>query len=210
MPEAIITCITWFMVGVVPVLIMVVIQNMIGRLVIPLALGGPIARKGFLATALIGVPIHELSHAIVAIVFRHRILHICFFDFTPEHGRIGYVSHQWNRLSLYQSMGLFFIGIAPLIGAGLVIWGATAVLLPDMLDIFAETLLAGIPYYSGNALSDSTTAVWTGIENAIQALRAVQHEPKLDQREHLSRNLRFRTQPTSHNRKFLLSYSGPS
>ncbi|WP_439744452.1 hypothetical protein [Bacillus pseudomycoides] len=71
-------------------------------------------RKGFLLTAWIGVPIHELGHAIMCVVFRHQIVAMQLFPTNTNNGYLGYVRHQYNQRSIYQRIGNFFIGIAPI------------------------------------------------------------------------------------------------
>lgn len=53
-------------------------------------------RKGFLLTAWIGVPIHELGHAIMCVLFRHKIVATQFFPTDTSQGALGYVQHQYN------------------------------------------------------------------------------------------------------------------
>ncbi len=68
--------------------------------------------KGYLysLTRWIGTPIHELSHAVMCIIFRHRIVKIEWVDPT---GLGGAVIHQWNPKSYYQNLGNIFIATAP-------------------------------------------------------------------------------------------------
>ena len=63
----------------------------------------------------IGTVIHELSHALFCIIFRHKILEMEVLSYDPGSKSLGHVSHSWNRRSLYQVIGNFPIGIAPLI-----------------------------------------------------------------------------------------------
>ncbi len=84
-------------------------------------------RKGFLLTAWIGVPIHELGHAIMCVLFRHKIVATQFFPTDTSQGALGYVQHQYNHKSVYQRIGNFFIGIGPIIS------GITALILFNAL-----------------------------------------------------------------------------
>lgn len=72
--------------------------------------------KAVMITGVIGVPIHELSHAIFAILFAHRITDIKLLQKPDENGVMGYVQHSYNQNSIYQQVGNFFIGIAPIFG----------------------------------------------------------------------------------------------
>ncbi|MGY0276604.1 hypothetical protein [Limosilactobacillus fermentum] len=67
----------------------------------------------------IGIIIHELSHLIVALLFRHQIKGVALLRIPrPNDGdtSLGYVQHAGQTTSLYQRSGNFFIGVAPLIG----------------------------------------------------------------------------------------------
>ncbi len=68
-----------------------------------------------LFTAWIGTPLHELGHALMCILFHHKIESMSLFKPNRETGGLGYVNHSFNPHSLYQKVGNFFIGAAPLI-----------------------------------------------------------------------------------------------
>jgi hypothetical protein len=74
-----------------------------------------------LVTGWIGVPVHELSHLVAAVVFRHRIVGWSLFDPDPTTGTLGYVRHAHTRPSAWQLAGNFFIGVAPLVGGAVVL-----------------------------------------------------------------------------------------
>ncbi|AFM39400.1 hypothetical protein Desaci_0328 [Desulfosporosinus acidiphilus SJ4] len=71
--------------------------------------------KGILATAWLGTPVHELGHAFMCLIFGHKITDIKLLTLNRSNGTLGYVSHSYNRKSIYQSVGNLFIGMAPLI-----------------------------------------------------------------------------------------------
>lgn len=72
--------------------------------------------KAVMVTGVIGVPIHELSHAFLALIFGHRINEIKLLQEPDANGVLGYVNHSYNTRSIYQQIGNFFIGIAPIFG----------------------------------------------------------------------------------------------
>lgn len=79
-------------------------------------------RKAIYITGIIGVPIHELSHLIMAKIFGHKIIEVKFFQVNDSDGKLGYVNHSYNPKNIYHQIGNFFIGIAPIIcGSALII-----------------------------------------------------------------------------------------
>ncbi|MFH1286828.1 MAG: hypothetical protein ABII02_03695 [Candidatus Magasanikbacteria bacterium] len=75
--------------------------------------------KGILWTGIIGTPIHEIGHYIFAKLFLHRIEKVSLFKPNKETGGLGHVNHSYHKKSIFQNIGNFFIGAAPLIfGSG--------------------------------------------------------------------------------------------
>jgi hypothetical protein len=103
--------------------------------------------RGVLVTGWLGVPIHELSHAAACLLFGHRIERLSLFSPDPATGRLGSVQHAWDRRSVYQQVGRFFIGIAPLLGGAAVLLLLTRLLGPPQPPVTA----AG----GGNALAEA-------------------------------------------------------
>ena len=81
-------------------------------------------------TGLIGTPIHELSHHVMCLVFFHKVHDVKFFQINDDDGVLGYVSHSWNSKNLYQQIGNYFIGIAPIAVGTLIIFFAMKYFLP--------------------------------------------------------------------------------
>lgn len=69
---------------------------------------------GILLTGCIGTPIHEAGHAIMCLIFGHKINSIKFFTMSPNSTTLGYVNHSFNKHNLYQASGNFFISLGPL------------------------------------------------------------------------------------------------
>ena len=82
-------------------------------------------------TGFIGTPVHELSHAAMCLVFGHRIRDIKLFSISPTDGTLGYVNHSYNRRNIYQNIGNFFIGVAPVVVISAILYGLACWLLPD-------------------------------------------------------------------------------
>ena len=82
----------------------------------------------------LGTSIHELGHAIFAIIFAHKICEIKLF--TPGSGKsLGHVKHSYTKGNPYQTLGNFFIGLGP-------------VLLGSFLLLVVTWLLFGIDIFS--------------------------------------------------------------
>lgn len=91
-------------------------------------------------TGFIGVPIHELSHAIFAVLFGHKITKIKLLQKPDENGIMGYVQHGYNQNSIYQQIGNFFIGIAPIFGGVFSIIALMKFIIPRAYNSFINIL----------------------------------------------------------------------
>lgn len=91
-----------------------------------------------IVTGWIGTPVHEIGHAIFCLLFLHKITEIKLFDPNPDDGSIGYVNHSYNRRSIYQRIGNFFIGVGPIIFGSVVLYAAMYYLVPNIKNVFTE------------------------------------------------------------------------
>ncbi len=86
----------------------------------------------------IGTPIHEISHLIFNLIFFHKVKKVVLY--RPREGRkdgtLGYVNFTYNEKSIYQNIGLFFTGIAPMIGGCAVVFLLEKLLLPEVFNNF--------------------------------------------------------------------------
>ena len=86
------------------------------------------------ATGLIGTPIHEISHAIMCIVFGHKIEEIRLFAPDTKTGVLGYVNHSYNRKNLFHVLGNYFIGVAPIVVGSCFIYLMLYLLIPATFE----------------------------------------------------------------------------
>ncbi|GFZ31727.1 membrane protein [Clostridium zeae] len=93
-----------------------------------------------MVTGFIGVPIHELSHAILSIIFGHNIRKIKLFQKPDNNGVMGYVDHSYNPNSVYQQVGNFFIGVAPIFGGVISIITLMYFAIPNTYNKFIDIL----------------------------------------------------------------------
>lgn len=84
-------------------------------------------------TGFIGTPIHELSHALFCLIFGHKILEIKLFQISDD-GTLGYVIHAYNKRNIYQRVGNFFIGVAPILVISAILYVLAGVLIPDFFE----------------------------------------------------------------------------
>lgn len=86
--------------------------------------------------AIIGVPIHELSHALVAFVCGHKVQKVTLFQ-PDKSGTLGFVEHAYKPgvLSWFTNL---LIGLAPMFGGVAAIIGLTYLLFPE-LSLFAQS-----------------------------------------------------------------------
>ncbi|MBN3495850.1 hypothetical protein JL456_23925 [Vibrio neptunius] len=92
-----------------PLLVAFVVFNIGLRLLGEAVARHSIARRTYAVFGLVGTPIHELSHLLVALIFGHKITGLKLFSWRTS----GYVSHSYNAHSTFQVAGNFFIAMAP-------------------------------------------------------------------------------------------------
>jgi hypothetical protein len=125
-------------------------------------------RTAVMITGFIGVPIHELSHAIAAFLFAHRIDAVKLYQKPDEEGVMGYVSHSYNKNSIYQQIGNFFIGVAPIFGGTLSMIILLRFILPEAYYRFLVLLEQSADYTVIN--KDVILAMLTSIVDLIKII----------------------------------------
>lgn len=126
-------------------------------------IGKAFGRIGIFITSFIGTPVHEFGHFIMCIIFRHQVVEVKWFRpiASQTDGILGYVNNRYNPKSIYQNIGNFFIGMAPLFVGSLVIMILSRLLIPDtfnliinMKEISVKSILSAI-FAAGNLKSIS-------------------------------------------------------
>lgn len=80
---------------------------------------GKFRRHAIIITGMIGTPIHETAHLIAAVGFGFRVHRVSFFSPDPGSQTLGYVDFSYRK-TLIGRIGVFWVGIAPLV-AGVIV-----------------------------------------------------------------------------------------
>lgn len=130
-----------------------------------------LGKAGIMLTACIGVPIHEIGHALMCLIFRHRINSIKLLDINPQNSTLGYVNHSYNKHNLYQISGNFFISLGPIFSGTAAILFFMYMLEPNTFQALQKYVLSA-PVDSNNIVDfikwsgHSMMIVYTGILNS--------------------------------------------
>jgi hypothetical protein len=119
----------------------------------------------------LGVVVHEFSHALFCVLFGHEIVEIKFFNFDADGSCSGHVIDRYDGENLYQVIGTFFIGVAPIILGSLVIYGACRYLLGPA--VFGSMRLASIDsgaFISLEALGGLLRRIGVGAVSVLSSL----------------------------------------
>lgn len=91
----------------------------------------------------VGIIIHEISHAVVALLFGHKIRKFKPLIIPKEDSAdasLGYVEQEWNDDSLFQKLGNLPISIAPIFGCTLAIYFIIKLTMPRLYQIIMQLL----------------------------------------------------------------------
>lgn len=93
-----------------------------------------------------GVFIHELSHYVFAKIFTYNIKEVRLFRPIKgsQYGVLGYVNFSYNERSIFQKIGLFFVGFAPIFGGTFCLLIAMRFLLHDTYTLLVNNIHASL------------------------------------------------------------------
>lgn len=128
--------------------------------------------KGIVIFAgIIGTPVHEAGHILLCLVFGHKVKSFKLIDFKAPGGTLGYVNHSFNAKNYYQRAGNFFIGLAPLFSAALVIWLLSSHI-PFFTGIYSYSeVKLGENIYSAVAWSDFFGLLFSHTIKSVETIR---------------------------------------
>ena len=102
-------------------------------------MGHGFGRGVVLATSMVGTPIHELGHALMCILFGHRIVAMSLWQPFSKDGNLGYVSHAYREKNPYHVLGNLFIAVGPIFSGLAVITVALCLGFPETFTNYALT-----------------------------------------------------------------------
>lgn len=155
-------------------------------------LGGKAGRGAVLATSIIGTPVHEIGHALMCLLFGHKITDMSLWQPASADGTLGYVSHSYNSRNPYKVLGNLFIGVGPIFsGLGvltLMLWLCFPSALDQYLDASRAMVASGengfvlffeglklFPHAIGEAIASDDVSVWLRIIGVIVILSVALH-----------------------------------
>ena len=111
----------------------------------------------------LGCSVHELSHAFFAIIFGHKISEIELFKPNNDGESLGHVSHSYNKKSIYQKIGNFFIGISPLLFGGVVLFLITWFLFGFNIVSLSSFRITSHDFTNLLLLKQLATSIWNSL-----------------------------------------------
>jgi hypothetical protein len=132
-------------------------------------------------TGWIGTPVHEFGHWVFCLIFMHKVKEVHFFKPDPKSGTLGFVSHTYNKKSVYQRIGNFFIGIGPMLVGGGVLATLAYFMLPSRVSMvnlfqdFTESWPIEVSYGWKSGLSAIGDSFWVFVK--LLLTKANLHSP---------------------------------
>lgn len=101
-------------------------------------MGGGFGRGVVIATSILGTPIHELGHALMCLLFGHRITEMSLWQPRSRDGNLGFVTHAYKKRNPYHVLGNLFIAVGPIFSGLAVITLALRVGFPAVFTAYTR------------------------------------------------------------------------
>ncbi len=106
----------------------------------------------FDATSIIGTPVHELGHAVMCLIFGHKIQKMKLWSLRPTDGVYGFVEHSYSRKNPWAVLGNLFIGVGPIFSGMAVVIMALCIFFPTQWSTYLSAS-ASLPADTAGLLS---------------------------------------------------------
>lgn len=140
------------------------------------------------ATSIVGTPVHESGHALMCLLFGHKITDMRLWCPLRSDGTLGYVEHTYKKKNIYMVLGNMFIGMGPIFSGLLFTFLVMLLCFPQafkgyILSVFSggyssfdlSDLLSDGRYMLEDMISDSSRHVVIKIIGAILIMSTCLH-----------------------------------
>jgi hypothetical protein len=126
-------------------------------------------------TGWIGIPVHEIGHALFCIIFRHRINEIKLYTPSSTDGTLGYVNHSYSLSSRYQKIGNFFIGVGPILLGTIILYLLFSFFVSASEDLFRniQNNIGNLPVRDLSTLAGISKFAFMIIDSIKQVLNLI-------------------------------------
>ena len=102
-------------------------------------MGGGFGRGVVIATSILGTPIHELGHALMCLLFGHRITNMALWQPHSTDGNLGFVTHAYKKRNPYHILGNLFIAVGPVFSGMAIIISALRLGFPTTFTAYTRS-----------------------------------------------------------------------